>query len=54
MLMIGGAGRNAGKTTFACEVIGNSATLCEITALKVTTVSQRDGCERICRQDCRF
>jgi molybdopterin-guanine dinucleotide biosynthesis protein A len=43
MLMIGAAGRNAGKTEFACRVIARFAAAAPITGLKVTTVKERDG-----------
>jgi molybdopterin-guanine dinucleotide biosynthesis protein A len=43
MLMIGAAGRNAGKTEFACRVIRRFGAQTPITGLKVTTVKERDG-----------
>jgi molybdenum cofactor guanylyltransferase len=43
MLMIGAAGRNAGKTEFACRVIARFAAETSVTGLKVTTVKERDG-----------
>ncbi len=43
MLMIGAAGRNAGKTEFACRLITSFSAQAEITGLKVTTVRERDG-----------
>jgi molybdenum cofactor guanylyltransferase len=43
MLMIGAAGRNAGKTEFACRIIERFAGEVPIIGLKVTTVKERDG-----------
>ena len=42
MLLIGAAGRDAGKTTFACEIIRRFHTL-PINAAKVTAIQARDG-----------
>ena len=47
MLMIGAAGRGAGKTKLACSVIERFASRREIVGVKVTTIEQsRDGCPR--------
>ena len=43
MLMIGSAGRNVGKTEFACSVIREFCSGRDMVGLKVTTVSQKDG-----------
>jgi molybdenum cofactor guanylyltransferase len=43
MLLIGAAGRNAGKTEFACNLIRRFSADGPIVAAKVTTVSTRDG-----------
>ncbi len=43
MLMIGAAGRNAGKTEFACRLIQKFCSVEAITGLKVTTIKERDG-----------
>jgi len=43
MLLIGSAGRNSGKTTFACALIGRLHHEHEIVAAKVTTVQERGG-----------
>lgn len=43
MVMIGAAGRNVGKTEFACSVIRKFADRYDVIAAKVTTINQRDG-----------
>ena len=43
MLMVGAAGRNAGKTEFACSVIRKFGRGHEIVGAKVTTIGQRGG-----------
>ena len=43
ILMIGAAGRNTGKTTFACRVIENISKDTPLIAAKVTTIAERDG-----------
>jgi molybdenum cofactor guanylyltransferase len=43
MLMIGAAGRNAGKTEFACRLIQKFCSAHAITGLKVTTIRERGG-----------
>jgi molybdopterin-guanine dinucleotide biosynthesis protein A len=43
MLMIGSAGRNAGKTEFACSVIRNLSPRADIVGVKVTTILKKDG-----------
>ncbi len=43
MVMIGAAARNAGKTEFACGVIRKFADEYDITAVKVTTVAEKNG-----------
>jgi molybdenum cofactor guanylyltransferase len=43
MLMMGSGGRNSGKTTFACRLIGALCAHHPITAAKVTTIRERDG-----------
>ncbi len=43
MLMIGSAGRNAGKTVLACEVIKKFCKSTNITGIKVTTIKAKDG-----------
>ncbi|HOC70286.1 MAG TPA: hypothetical protein PLL36_13620 [Candidatus Hydrogenedentes bacterium] len=42
MLLIGAAGRNAGKTTFACEIIRRFRNA-PVNAAKVTAIEARDG-----------
>lgn len=42
MLLIGAANRDAGKTTFACELIRRFSTIA-IQAAKVTVIQERDG-----------
>ncbi len=41
--MVGAAGRNAGKTTFACSLIERFKKQHNIIAVKVTTIQERDG-----------
>lgn len=43
MLMIGSAAANVGKTELACAIIGKFSKTTDITAVKVTTIKQRDG-----------
>lgn len=43
LLMIGAAGRNAGKTEFACRVIKRLSREFPVTGVKVTTVDDRTG-----------
>ena len=43
MLMIGAAGRNAGKTEFACGVVRAFAGRIDLVGLKVTTIRERHG-----------
>ena len=43
ILLIGAAGRNTGKTTFACRVIENIFKDTPLIAAKVTTIVERDG-----------
>ena len=43
MLLIGAAASNVGKTTFACRVIENVSRDIPLVAVKVTTISERDG-----------
>jgi len=43
MLLIGSAGRDSGKTTFACTLMERFRDRHEIIAAKVTTVQERDG-----------
>lgn len=43
MLMIGSAGRNSGKTEFACSLIRKYRPKCSIVGIKVTAVEERDG-----------
>jgi len=43
MLMVGAAGRNAGKTELACSLIERFAGQHEVVAVKVTTVRKADG-----------
>jgi molybdenum cofactor guanylyltransferase len=43
MLMLGSAAANVGKTELACAVIGKFGKAADITAVKVTTIKQRDG-----------
>ncbi|MCK5850063.1 MAG: hypothetical protein KAH23_04045 [Kiritimatiellae bacterium] len=43
MLMIGSAGRNTGKTEFACAVIRRISSSIPVTGIKVTTIKQKNG-----------
>lgn len=43
MLMIGSAGRNAGKTALACEVIKKFCKSTDIIGVKVTTIKAKNG-----------
>lgn len=43
MLMVGAGDRNAGKTEFVCSLIKKFGSDRKITAIKVTTVHERDG-----------
>ncbi len=43
MLMVGAAGRNAGKTEFACSLIRKFSLEAEITGVKVTAIRERGG-----------
>jgi hypothetical protein len=43
LLLLGSAGRNSGKTTFACALIDQIAVQRPIMAAKVTTIHERDG-----------
>jgi len=43
MLMIGSAGRNVGKTEFACELIKKYAPSEWVIGLKITTIKEADG-----------
>ena len=43
MLMIGAAGRNVGKTEFACELIRRFAPEHMVVAVKITTVKEQNG-----------
>ena len=43
MLMLGAAGRNAGKTELACAIIRKFSHSREITGVKVTTIRERGG-----------
>ena len=43
MLMIGSAGRNAGKTVLACAAIKKFCKSTNITGIKVTTIKAKDG-----------
>ena len=44
MIIVGGAGRNVGKTEFACELIRQSAERHSVVAVKVTTIHDVNGC----------
>lgn len=46
LLLLGSAGRNAGKTTFACQVLRRLSARVEVTGVKVTTVAE--GSDREC------
>lgn len=43
MLLTGSAGRNSGKTVFACDVLRRFASEEDIVAAKVTTIQERGG-----------
>jgi hypothetical protein len=43
ILLLGAAGRNSGKTTFACALIERLSKEGPIVAAKVTTIRERDG-----------
>jgi hypothetical protein len=43
MLLIGAAGRDVGKTEFACELIRRYAAAHPVFGLKITTIQKRDG-----------
>lgn len=43
MLILGAAGRNAGKTEFACKLIQHYNSTCQVVGVKITTVKERDG-----------
>jgi molybdopterin-guanine dinucleotide biosynthesis protein A len=43
MLMIGAAGRNAGKTEFASRIIAKFRASAPVTGMKITTIKERDG-----------
>lgn len=43
ILLLGAAGRNSGKTTFACALIERFSKKGPIVAAKVTTIRERDG-----------
>jgi len=43
MLLVGSAGRNSGKTEFACRVIEKFRRVADITGIKVTTIAEKDG-----------
>jgi molybdopterin-guanine dinucleotide biosynthesis protein A len=43
LLLIGAAGRNVGKTEFACELIRRHAAAHPVYGCKITTIQQRDG-----------
>jgi len=43
MLMVGAAGRNAGKTQFACSLIARLARERPVVGIKVTTIRERGG-----------
>lgn len=42
-ILIGAAGRNVGKTEFACELIQKQARHHPVIGVKITTVKERDG-----------
>ncbi len=47
MLLLGSAGRHAGKTEFACHLIRREVALRSVVAVKITTVRDREaGCPR--------
>lgn len=43
ILLLGAAGRNSGKTTFACTLIARLSPNRPIVAAKITTIQDRDG-----------
>ncbi len=43
ILVIGAAGRNVGKTEFACQVIARYASAHTVVGIKITTIRDRDG-----------
>jgi hypothetical protein len=43
MLLVGGAGRNSGKTTFSCSLIKRFCARHELVALKVTVIREAGG-----------
>lgn len=43
MIIIGAAGRNVGKTEFACELIRHYAPVETVVGIKVTTIKEKDG-----------
>jgi molybdopterin-guanine dinucleotide biosynthesis protein A len=43
MLVLGSAGRNVGKTEFACRLIARYAAIHTVVGVKITTVKERDG-----------
>ncbi len=43
MLVLGSAGRNVGKTEFACRLIARYAAIQTVVGVKITTVKERDG-----------
>lgn len=43
MLLIGSTGRNTGKTTLACELLNKFGNIHDITAVKITTISEKNG-----------
>ena len=43
MLVLGSAGRNVGKTEFACRLIARYAAIHTVVAIKITTIKERDG-----------
>ena len=43
MIMIGAAGRNVGKTEFACTLIKKAKSAGDVIALKVTTIKEKNG-----------
>ncbi len=43
ILLIGAAGRNTGKTTFACRVIESISKDTPLVAAKITTITERNG-----------
>ena len=59
MLLIGSAGANAGKTHFACALIEKFRKVHKVIAIKVTTITEKDGnCPRggkgcgVCASEC--